>query len=226
MATQAQVLANQANAQLSTGPKTEEGKNKSKLNAWRHGLTGQTVIMPQEDLKAYLAFREEQLAELEPANAIESQIAQRIINIQWRSDRCFMLEMAVYALGHNESPGNVPCSDGQIHATITAAGVLRDQTDAIKVLGMHEQRLARMYERAKAELTALQAARKESNRRQWAAAAEVRKHQQTLRQNWDPAANGFDFSAAELDQWITRQDMFDAASIAAMSHRHRATIGR
>ena len=43
---------NRANALLSTGPKTEEGKQRSSLNALRHGLTGQTVVMPTEDLLA------------------------------------------------------------------------------------------------------------------------------------------------------------------------------
>ena len=38
-------LINRANAQRSTGPKTEEGKQRSSLNALRHGLTGQTIIL-------------------------------------------------------------------------------------------------------------------------------------------------------------------------------------
>ncbi len=57
MATPAQVLSNQENAKHSTGPKTEAGKLNSKLNATRHGLTGQTVVLPTEDAHAYAAFR-------------------------------------------------------------------------------------------------------------------------------------------------------------------------
>jgi hypothetical protein len=51
--TEAQVVANGANVQFSTGPRTEEGKNRSSLNAFRHGLTGQIVIHTPEDGQAF-----------------------------------------------------------------------------------------------------------------------------------------------------------------------------
>ena len=44
---------NRANAEKSTGPRTEAGKQRSALNALRHGLTGQTVVLPTEDHSAY-----------------------------------------------------------------------------------------------------------------------------------------------------------------------------
>lgn len=44
---------NKENSQHSTGPKTEAGKQRFSLNALRHGLTGQIVGMPTEDLRAY-----------------------------------------------------------------------------------------------------------------------------------------------------------------------------
>jgi len=44
---------NRANAQRSTGPRTEAGKQHSALNALRHGLTAQTAVLPSEDPAAY-----------------------------------------------------------------------------------------------------------------------------------------------------------------------------
>ena len=46
---QARILANQANAKLSTGPKTPEGKEASRANALKHGLTGAGIVLPAAD---------------------------------------------------------------------------------------------------------------------------------------------------------------------------------
>jgi hypothetical protein len=210
MSSSAQVLANQANALLSTGPKTEEGKKKSSLNAWRHGLTGQTVVMPHEDMQSYLAFRKDLEARLQPADALESQIAGRMIDIQWRLNRCFSMEMAVYALGHSESPATAD----QIDTVTTAARVLHDKKSTIQVLGMHEQRLTRMYKNAKADLESLQAARKNHDLQQLIEASSIRNLKQTLKQPWDPAENGFDLSLPEIDRYLNRQKNLDNAARA------------
>ena len=53
MSTPNRIEINRANAQHSTGPKTESGKQTSSLNAIRHGLTSQSILMPTEDPAAY-----------------------------------------------------------------------------------------------------------------------------------------------------------------------------
>jgi hypothetical protein len=44
-----QIEANRRNALKSTGPKTQAGKQASRCNAVRHGLTAETVITALED---------------------------------------------------------------------------------------------------------------------------------------------------------------------------------
>ena len=49
-ASEARILANQRNAALSTGPRTEAGKQNSRANALKHGLTGAGVVLPEADV--------------------------------------------------------------------------------------------------------------------------------------------------------------------------------
>ena len=69
--TEAQLIANRANAQLSTGPRTEEGKRRSSLNDFRHGLTGQIVIHTPEDQAAFQKHCEAIRDALAPVGALE-----------------------------------------------------------------------------------------------------------------------------------------------------------
>ncbi len=48
-ASEAQIRANQANAQKSTGPRTVEGKEISRANALKHGMTGAGIVLPKAD---------------------------------------------------------------------------------------------------------------------------------------------------------------------------------
>ena len=52
-ASEAQLAANRANAQFSSGPKTEQGKLVSSHNALKTGLTGRTIVLPTDDVAAY-----------------------------------------------------------------------------------------------------------------------------------------------------------------------------
>jgi hypothetical protein len=51
-----QIEANRRNALKSTGPTTPEGKERSRFNAVRHGLTAETIIATLEDAEDYQAF--------------------------------------------------------------------------------------------------------------------------------------------------------------------------
>jgi hypothetical protein len=84
--------ANRANARLSTGPRTESGKQRSSLNALRHGLTAQTAVLPTEDPEAYQGHIQQFLDEYAPANATETQLVHEIANTAWRLNRIPFLE--------------------------------------------------------------------------------------------------------------------------------------
>ena len=67
---------NRANSQHSTGPRTEAGKQRTRLNALRHGLTGQTVVLPEDDLDKYQKRNQEFFTEYKPKGPTEMQLVQ------------------------------------------------------------------------------------------------------------------------------------------------------
>jgi len=83
----AQVLANRANALKSTGPKTPEGKARSRANGLKHGLTGDGIVIPTEDA-AELDLRFAALeAEMKPAGTMARQLVGRVALMTIRLDR-------------------------------------------------------------------------------------------------------------------------------------------
>ena len=87
MATEAQTIANQQNAQKSTGPRTPEGKAASSENAVKHGLFARYDVICSESQDAFDCHRDRILAELAPAGPIESIFAERIVSLSWRLKR-------------------------------------------------------------------------------------------------------------------------------------------
>ncbi|MGE3854103.1 MAG: hypothetical protein AB7K09_20390 [Planctomycetota bacterium] len=96
MTTVRQIEANRRNALLSTGPKTEAGKGKSSRNAYRHGLTARDVpvVGPGEDEAEYDAMRLGMRIALDPADAHEDELVDRIIHCAWKRRRFEAYEAA------------------------------------------------------------------------------------------------------------------------------------
>jgi hypothetical protein len=95
-----QVVANQSNAQHSTGPITAEGKAKSSLNVVKSGLTGFTVLLPSDDVALYGAHVAELTAQYSPVGPAEQALVQSIANAEWLLRRVETLEFGIYAMGN------------------------------------------------------------------------------------------------------------------------------
>ena len=102
MSSQAQVAANQANAELSTGAKTPEGKAKSSMNALKTGLTGHTVLLPGDDAELYEANLLHHLEAINPVGERETALVQALSDTEWRLARIPGLEYGIYALARIE----------------------------------------------------------------------------------------------------------------------------
>jgi hypothetical protein len=79
-----QIEANRRNARRSTGPITEEGKQRSRRNAVRHGLTAETVIGALEDAEDYNAFQAAIAASFDAETAVERELVLRLASLLWR----------------------------------------------------------------------------------------------------------------------------------------------
>jgi hypothetical protein len=143
-----QIESNRRNALLSTGPRSDAGKNRSSLNALRHGLTARIVVLPTEDLLAYQVFSADFFASLAPETFAEKQCAQTIVDTQWRLNRVRTIEEGMFALGHMGKEGQIDPGHPAIHAALTAAGVYKEHSKAFVNLSIQEQRLYRMLKDA------------------------------------------------------------------------------
>src|SRR5262249_19244582 len=81
------VEANRNNAKRSCGPRTPEGKARSRMNSLKHGLTAELVVLPGEDperLEARAAARKE---ELKPQGELQDYLVERAVHQSWQLDR-------------------------------------------------------------------------------------------------------------------------------------------
>jgi hypothetical protein len=92
MSTEAQVAANRANSQYSTGPKSAEGKDRICLNAFRHGLAGAFMILPDEDHEDFNELQLGLRAEHKPDTPTEILLIESMAQHYWLKQRALRLQ--------------------------------------------------------------------------------------------------------------------------------------
>ena len=97
MASEAQIQANRRNSQLSTGPRSINGRARVAVNALKHGLTVKSIVLPNEDPDEFEAFRNALCDDLNPQGALEELLVQKIVADAWRIMRAVKLEGAMHA---------------------------------------------------------------------------------------------------------------------------------
>jgi hypothetical protein len=97
-----QIEANRRNALKSTGSKSEEGKEASRCNALRHGLTAQTVIGSLEDAEDYKGFEAAVTADYDAQSAVERELVLRLASVLWRLRRATTMGTGLFEIqaGH------------------------------------------------------------------------------------------------------------------------------
>jgi hypothetical protein len=203
--------ANAANAQKSTGPRTPAGKQRSSLNALRHGLTGHVVVLPTEDQTAYQRHLLRLVDQFQPKGALEEQLVQSLGDTTWRLNRVPATEATFLTLAAEDHLDSIHTNEPRAAGALALAQAFHHQSHALANISIYEQRLARLFDRTLKQLREIQAERREHERSQMIDAAEILQMHEDRDIPYDPAQDGFVFSTSEIHTFIQRRDRLDEA---------------
>src|SRR6202171_873426 len=206
----ARTARNRANAAHSTGPKTEAGKKRSSLNAYRHGLTGQTIILPAEDLVAYQDFTRTFFNDYKPVGTLEKQLVQCLADTFWRLNRVAALEHNLMGLGFNEHSNSISTEHPEAHPDLVITKAMREETPALAVLGLHTARLARYLIETLKDLNDAQETDRATEATLFREAAALFQMDQKQGLPYNPSEDGFVFSTTEIETFIRRKPRLKA----------------
>jgi len=195
---EAQLAANRANAQHSTGATSEAGKKKVSLNALKTGLTGRQVLLPADDGALYEAMVRDYQNHFLPVGPEETALVQSIVDVRWRLDRFPGLESALLDVGRKLMLEIEPKLAGN-PAPVFELQIRQHYEKKFRNLELQENRLVRRRERETKELRELQAARKAAGQEAKAKPAEAGAKQNAASA---PAGNGFEFSPSQICAYL------------------------
>jgi hypothetical protein len=222
LTTEKQIQANRANAQKSTGPTSEIGKKRSALNGTRHGLTGQVVVLPEEDFAAFNAFMTALVATFDAVGAMEQQLAQSFANYQWRINRAAAIEENMFALGNMiDAAGNLQLDEPQVHNAMCNAKMYRSDSAGFGRIAMYSQRLVNQAEKVLKQLKSLQAERRHREQREMNEAVTIYKAHRLAGEPFDPKSIGFVLTISQIELHMRRERLGNAQFIADEAARNR-----
>ncbi len=200
MPTSAQIDANRNNAQLSTGPTSDNGKAKSSLNAVKTGLTGRTILLPSDDAAMYETHIAGFIDRWAPGDDGERNLVQSLADTEWRLLRIPSLEMGIYALGRLEFAELFANEDDSVRKHLIESKILLAYRRDLSNLSIQESRLRRQREKDTAALRELQFERQRVAR---VRLDKIAKHilavHEERNDKFDYAAFGFEFSPTEIE---------------------------
>jgi len=117
------ITANHRNCKKSTGPRTDRGKSRSSLNAFKHGLRSNRALFPGESSEIFDIFRKSIFDLLEPEDLIQADMTQEIVSGLWRLRRASLIEDQLFAYSANRV---LSSKDGQADTVMGQAWIEYD----------------------------------------------------------------------------------------------------
>jgi hypothetical protein len=205
MSTLAQVTANQQNSQKSTGPTTPEGKKRSSLNAIRHNLTGQVVIVSDTEMPIYQEHCREYRIDFAPKGKLETDLTQEMADLRWSINRIHAAETNLFAV-ESLSDSGMESGDPELNSAIAIATSLEKNMKMLALLSVYAQRKQRAFDKTLARLLEIQKERKSQEQHDLRQAAQFREVFQNEEPDWKPSQDGFVCSTTQLDAYIRHQE--------------------
>ncbi len=211
--------ANRANAQLSTGPTSSDGKAKSSLNAVKTGLTGRTVLLPGDDAAKYEQHVQRFFKKYNPVED-ENALVQAIADTEWRLLRIPSLESGIYAIGRRDLAAKFADEeDAAVRNTLIEAQVFITYKKELNNLGVQEGRLRKQREKDLIELQQMQAKRRRDRELDMKDALEIQRQEKQAGREFNPAQFGFEFSIQEMDVQIAFYEHYKAGNRPGVADR-------
>jgi hypothetical protein len=200
MSSAAQINANRENAQLSTGPVTDEGKRNSSLNATRHGFTGLSLVVTEPEREAYEAHVQAYHSHYLPEGHIQTQLIQQLAELDWSLHQISLQQLNVISLMNSAQAQSAGNSD-----PLATAQVLAGLTRTLNTLNLYEQRRRRAAKAVREEFEAAKKAAAELQAEQLPLAAEIYKVHKAKGESWDPLQFGFVCSSEDIELFLKAQ---------------------
>ncbi len=184
---------NAAATAFATGPRTEEGKQRSSQNSLKHGLFAKTIVLPGESQEEFDALREGLIKEYAPDEPSEREMVNTLAETQWRLVRLRRLEAA--AMEQALDSGDLECK-------------------FLLNWSLYEQRLNRLFQSTLKTLQQTQAPRREQAVQRLNSALQLRMYFEHKNIPWNPADDGYEgfvFSTDNLDRMIAGRRNLDLA---------------
>ena len=192
-----------------TGPRTEAGKQRTRLNAYKHGLTGQIHLFTAEEHAAFENHCQSVVQALSPVGILEHQLAQSIAEDRWRLNRIRAIETSIFALGQ------IGEFDDPTDQALSQAKTWLGDGRNIQLLSLYQQRIERSIARNMAEFRTLRAERLAARKQALEEAILLSQLAKSKGETYNPAADfpsqEFVFSSAGFEQLIARQQRLDEA---------------
>jgi hypothetical protein len=140
-------------------PYAPKPRDRRALSAYRHGLTGQIILLTPADRAAYEKHCEGYHQSFAPAGPVETDVVQLVADDRWRLKHAVALEAAMWADSITQ-PDEVTSGNDEVDTVIAQGRAWMAKGGNVQLLGLYESRMARRVEKNMSELRTLQSQRK------------------------------------------------------------------